>query len=442
MIGDQVYADEVSPAHARVHQRAARHERAAGRGGRSTSRSTRASTARPGATPVIRWLLSTVSTAMIFDDHDVHDDWNISAGVARGDARAPTGGTSTSSAALDVVLGLPAPRQPRARGATPTTSCSQRVKDADDGWPMLREFARAADRERRRHAAGATAATSAARALVVIDSRAGRVLEEGNRSMVDDEEWEWVERARHRRLRPPAAWPPRCPGCSAPGMHYLEAWSEAVAGGAWGPALAPLGERAAPGRATSSTGPRSRSSFDAAGRAAARGGRGRARPRAGVDRGAVRRRAPRLPGEVAFRRGSGVQRAVYQAVCSPYRNPLEARERRVIRLGDVAAVRAGRRGRWPRAAGVDDPDVRWRMVGDGPWFDNQVATLRIDGRAIELRLEKAVPVDETVRPARASARPAGWPEARNSRRRRLVLDVRMRIRINARCSRPSPRRPR
>ena len=29
--------------------------------------------------PVIRWLLSTVPTAMIFDDHDVHDDWNISA---------------------------------------------------------------------------------------------------------------------------------------------------------------------------------------------------------------------------------------------------------------------------------------------------------------------------------------------------------------------------
>src|SRR3712207_7859376 len=27
----------------------------------------------------IRWLLSTVSSAMIFDDHDVHDDWNISA---------------------------------------------------------------------------------------------------------------------------------------------------------------------------------------------------------------------------------------------------------------------------------------------------------------------------------------------------------------------------
>ena len=28
--------------------------------------------------PDIRWLLSTVPTAMIFDDHDVRDDWNIS----------------------------------------------------------------------------------------------------------------------------------------------------------------------------------------------------------------------------------------------------------------------------------------------------------------------------------------------------------------------------
>jgi hypothetical protein len=46
-----------------------------------------------------------------------------------------------------------------------------------------------------------------------------------------------------------------------------------------------------------------------------------------------------------------------------------------------------------RAAGVKDPDLRWRMAGDGPWFDNQIATLRIDGRALEMRLEKAVPVD-------------------------------------------------
>ena len=28
--------------------------------------------------PTIRWLLSAVPSAMIFDDHDVHDDWNTS----------------------------------------------------------------------------------------------------------------------------------------------------------------------------------------------------------------------------------------------------------------------------------------------------------------------------------------------------------------------------
>ena len=47
-----------------------------------------------------------------------------------------------------------------------------------------------------------------------------------------------------------------------------------------------------------------------------------------------------------------------------------------------------------RLAGVRDAGIGWRMKGDGPWFDNQVATLEIDGRDIRRRLEKAVPVDE------------------------------------------------
>jgi hypothetical protein len=33
--------------------------------------------------PTLRWLLSTVSNSMIFDDHDVHDDWNTSLGWRR-----------------------------------------------------------------------------------------------------------------------------------------------------------------------------------------------------------------------------------------------------------------------------------------------------------------------------------------------------------------------
>ncbi len=37
--------------------------------------------------------------------------------------------------------------------------------------------------------------------------------------------------------------------------------------------------------------------------------------------------------EIAYPRGAGVQSAVWQAVCSPFRNPLNGRERRLIRLG-------------------------------------------------------------------------------------------------------------
>ena len=48
--------------------------------------------------PANRWLLSTLPSAMIFDDHDIRDDWNTSLGLAAGDRGAPRGGTSGSSA--------------------------------------------------------------------------------------------------------------------------------------------------------------------------------------------------------------------------------------------------------------------------------------------------------------------------------------------------------
>ena len=86
--------------------------------------------------------------------------------------------------------------------------------------------------------------------------------------------------------------------------------------------------------------------------------------------------------------GAGVS-AVYQAVCSPLRNPLDARERRVIRFGcSRVAAWVGRAA--ARLAGVPAPPVRWTSVGGGPWFDNQIATLDLEGRSARLRIEKAV----------------------------------------------------
>ena len=33
----------------------------------------------------------------------------------------------------------------------------------------------------------------------------------------------------------------------------------------------------------------------------------------------------------------------------------------------------------------------WRLTGGGPWFDNQYGVLTVEGRRIDLRIEKAVP---------------------------------------------------
>ena len=77
LLGDQVYADEVPP-DVREQLRAARdvelppYETVANF--EEYTWLYRASWSEPH----IRWLLSTVPSAMIFDDHDVHDDWNTS----------------------------------------------------------------------------------------------------------------------------------------------------------------------------------------------------------------------------------------------------------------------------------------------------------------------------------------------------------------------------
>ena len=65
-------------------------------------------------------------------------------------------------------------------------------------------------------------------------------------------------------------------------------------------------------------------------RAVGPGERGRA---PGLDRHAVRRRPSRLPVRGRLPEGLGRRSAVWQAVCSPYRNPLDGKERGIIRLG-------------------------------------------------------------------------------------------------------------
>ena len=77
MLGDQVYADEPSRAtRERLIRRAATPPAAVRRGRRL--RGVHPPLRGGWGDPDVRWLLSTLPSSMIFDDHDVRDDWNTS----------------------------------------------------------------------------------------------------------------------------------------------------------------------------------------------------------------------------------------------------------------------------------------------------------------------------------------------------------------------------
>ena len=387
MLGDQVYADEVSPATLSFIETKRDTDETPGERVLDFDDYTQLYLESWGD-PAIRWLLSTVSTAMIFDDHDVHDDWNISEAWLK-EARTHEWWNEHIKAALASYwvyqhLGNLPPE------AHKDDRLLKRVKEAEDAEDLLEAFAFHADRESDGTRWSYCRDLGNTR-LVVIDSRAGRVLEEGERSMLDDEEWDWV----HEHAT--GGFDHLLIGTSLPwllgrGMHYVEAWGEAVAGGAWGPVAAKGAE------SLRQTGDMehwaafqdSFARLTELFRAVGRGERGEP-PASIVTLSGDVHHAYLF--EVGYPRGTEMRSGVWQAVCSPYRNPLGKNERRSIRIGmsrgfeRVTRAIAG-------LAGVRDPGIGWRIVGDGPWFDNQFATLVIDGRRIEMRLDKAVPVDE------------------------------------------------
>jgi hypothetical protein len=87
----------------------------------------------------------------------------------------------------------------------------------------------------------------------------------------------------------------------------------------------------------------------------------------------------------------GAKAKVWQAVCSPFRNPLDRHERVMARIG--ATKPAERVARWiAHRAGVQDPLFTWKLV-QTPTFDNQFATVRLEGRRARMKIEKTVPGD-------------------------------------------------
>jgi PhoD-like phosphatase len=382
MLGDQIYVDEGSP---RTRERI---------------RATRDVSQPPGeevasfeeytwlyheswGDPAIRWLMSTISTAMVLDDHDMADDWNISRSWKEEMNQTPWWRERLAGGLMSYWIyqhiGNIAPTELEHHEEY------EAVRRATDGGPVLREFVERVDEDAEGKVWSFKRDLGATR-LVVVDDRTGRHFEEGRRSIFDDHEWDWIQDA-CRGDFDHLLFATTDPVLLAPGLHYLEAWNEAVCDGAWGQRAVMRAEklrRAADFDHWAAF----HVSFERLERLVREVGSGaRGRPPASIVllSGDVHHA---YLAEVAYRRDAGVRSAVFQAVCSPFRNALDAHERHGIRVALTRPAVAIARG-LARAAGARDPDIRWRFV-EGPYFDNQVATLTTEGRHAAVKLEKTV----------------------------------------------------
>jgi hypothetical protein len=203
--------------------------------------------------------------------------------------------------------------------------------------------------------------------------------------MLDDDEWGWIEEISggdHDHV----IYASTLPIMLGSALHMAEAWNEAVCDGAWGSTMARLGERIreAVDLEHWSAFRESFISLEELMLAVAQGRHG-GQPACVVALGGDVHHAYLAQGTFA---GAERHAPVWQAVCSPMRNPLSARERRAIRMGMSRGVAVAVKA-LARAAGVKPTRLGWKIVSSGPMFDNQVATIDVEGRAARLRIEKA-----------------------------------------------------
>jgi PhoD-like phosphatase len=340
--------------------------------------------------PAIRWLLSTVPSAMVFDDHELTDDWNISESWVDEMRTHPSwdeqifGGLA--SYWVYQHLGNLSPHELEG------DELFQKVTQADDAGPLLREFVYKTHRE------PVLTRWSFCRdfgnvRLVVVDSRGGRVLRRDRRLMVDADEWRWVEEHAtggfdHLLL---ATSVPVLPG---PGMHYLQVWDEAVNSGAWGERAAEWGERLRRSQDFDHWGSFHNSFVELTNLIRAVGAGEKGQPPASV---------VILSGDVHYGYlaeatfyNQDVTSPIYQATCSPLRNAAPAMKWRLERIGwTKVAELIGSFLAW--VVGAGEEGMSWRLTHEKPWLENQVATLELEGRRAMLRFEKAT-VDDSGEP--------------------------------------------
>ena len=412
LLGDQVYADELTPE--------ARQHLAGRRIGRGTRRK------RPPdevvsfteyeglyrhswSDPEIRWIMSTVPTAMIFDDHDIRDDWNTSA-VWRAEINKEPWWRDRIRAGLATYwvyqhLGNLSPAELAA------DEDYQRMLTIDgDIWPALVELADRADAE--------VDANKGVRfsyrwdlgrsRLIMMDSRNGRILEpDDGRMMIGEREFSWLEAQAadglenldHLVLGSSLPW------LLPPLVSDLQTVNEIAADqSGWRGRIAERIRQAADLEHWSAF----IKSF--------------LRLTEMISRAAT---GPRGPATVSVLSGdvhhSYVARAhftevepdtptaaVHQLVCSPVHNYVPAYVKPVFKIGWSSKLSPLTR-RWARRRGAPVLPVTWTDTC-GPLFGNTIATLHLDGRDAEVVFEQPGGADELTEVGRVGlSQPTSTP---------------------------------
>ncbi|GAB3218114.1 alkaline phosphatase D family protein [Mycolicibacterium hippocampi] len=381
LLGDQVYADELTP-------QARRH--LAGR---------RAKGRRPPdevvtfdeyeglyrhtwGDPEIRWIMSTLPTAMIFDDHDIRDDWNTSEAW-----RAEVNKTPWWRDRIRAGLGSYWVYQHLGNLSPDELAADddyRKVLAAEgDCWPHLVDLADRADTE----VDGSKGLRFSYRwdlgrsRLIVVDSRNARILGSGARKMLGDGEFSWLEAQVNDDLDTidHLVIGSSLPWLLPPVLADLQTVNEIAAGR--GGVRGRLAEKIRQG-ADLEHWPAFMESF--------------LRLSNLIDDAAAPKNGPAtvsvLSGDVhhsyAARADFGGTAAgrVHQLVCSPVHNYVPTYVKPAFKLGwSPRMARISRR--WARRHGSAALPVSWRNLS-GPLFGNTIATLQARGRSADVIFEQ------------------------------------------------------
>ncbi len=331
--------------------------------------------------PLVRWLMSTVPTSMIFDDHDVRDDWNTSQTWRDGKERT-------------------AWWRERERGALASYWVYQHLGNLDpadleadetyrkvleagrdgDAAEVLGEFAERARQEinGRKGTRWSYRRDFGSVRLLMIDTRSGRILSGGARSMVSDAEFDWIEEnaaGGYDHLLIGSSLPWLMPhsishiqsmnevACRRPGRRgRLAEWLRQAADLEHWPSF--------------------RASSDRLTRMILRIAQG--------DTATVCVLSGDVHHVYAARATfpEPVRAEVYQLTCSPVHNQAPRFMRPVFRIAWWRPVAAVLRRLAFRSPHIRPQPVDWTKVS-GPYFGNAIATLRTTGRTATMVVERA-----------------------------------------------------